>query len=50
MNFQVEVGTIPGNISEFHGPAHLRAGDPALVIRHPERAMVYIALQHSSGG
>ena len=35
MNFQIEVGTIPGNISEFHGPGSLRAGDPALVIRHP---------------
>ena len=35
MGFEIEVGTIPGNISEFHGPAHLRAGDPALVIRHP---------------
>ena len=35
MSFEIEVGTIPGNISEFHGPAHLRAGDPALVIRHP---------------
>ena len=34
--FSIEVGTIPGNISEFHGPAHLRAGDPALVIRHPD--------------
>ena len=33
--FDITVGTIPGNISEFHGPAHLRAGDPALVIRHP---------------
>ena len=35
MTFQIEVGVLPGNISEFHGPAHLRAGDPALVIRHP---------------
>ena len=35
MTFQIEVGTIAGNISEFHGPAHLRTGDPALVIRHP---------------
>ena len=34
-DFDITVGTIPGNISEFHGPAHLRAGDPALVIRHP---------------
>ena len=33
--FDISVGTIPGNISEFHGSAHLRAGDPALVIRHP---------------
>ena len=33
-SFEIEVGTLPGNISEFHGPAHLRAGDPALVIRH----------------
>ena len=36
MTFQIEVGVLPGNISEFHGPAHLRAGDPALVIRHPD--------------
>ena len=34
-SFDITVGTLPGNISEFHGPAHLRAGDPALVIRHP---------------
>ena len=36
MSFEIEVGTIPGNISEFHGPASLRAGEPALVIRHPD--------------
>ena len=33
--FDIALGTLPGNISEFHGPGSLRAGDPALVIRHP---------------
>ena len=37
-DFDIQVGVLPGNISEFHGPAHLRAGDPALVIRHPSAA------------
>ena len=34
--FDIEVGALPGNISEFHGAASRRAGDPALVIRHPD--------------
>ena len=33
MSFEVEVGTIPSDISEFHGKVLL--GAPALVIRHP---------------
>ena len=37
MSFEIEIGELPGNVSEFT-PIHghpIRAGMPALVIRHP---------------
>ena len=39
----------PGNISEFHGPGSLRAGDPALVIPPPGRPMDDLVLHQAPG-
>ena len=33
MSFTIEVGELPGNVTEFKGPISRRMGDPALVIR-----------------
>ena len=48
MNFQIEVGEIPGSISEFKRKANI--GDPALVIRHPSGPWTISAYVNPLGG
>ena len=39
MTFEIEVGELPGSVTEFKGAISRRMGDPALVIRNDEGNM-----------